>query len=80
MVWMPLDASESDHDGDGADDEDGADDFHEGRNAQLDTERDIAVGGPVDERMHSEDILRKNVHGIQGLEPCGRWNRWNLNR
>jgi len=69
---MPLDAPESDHDGDGADDEDGADDFHEGRNAQLDTERDIAVGGPVDERMHSEDILRKNVHGIQGLEPCGR--------
>lgn len=48
---MPLDAPESDHDGDGADDEDGADDFHEGRNAQLDTERDIAVGGPVDERM-----------------------------
>lgn len=48
---MPLDAPESDHDGDGADDDDGADDFHEGRNAQLDTERDIAVGGPVDERL-----------------------------
>ncbi len=56
---MPLDAPESDHDGDGADDEDGADDFHEGRNAQLDTERDIAVGGPVDESLWNKiDTVR----------------------
>eukprot|EP00434_Breviolum_minutum_P000924 symbB.v1.2.000814.t1/scaffold44.1/size390916/27 len=54
---MPDTIEESDHDGDGADDEDGADDFHEGRNAQLDTERDIAALSRVDvEPMEPEQM------------------------
>jgi hypothetical protein len=38
---------DSDHDNDDGEGDDGDDDFHEGRNAQLDTERDIAAGNSV---------------------------------
>ncbi|CAL1130195.1 unnamed protein product [Cladocopium goreaui] len=43
-----AEVADSDHDNDDGEGDDGDDDFHEGRNAQLDTERDIAALSRVD--------------------------------